>query len=126
MGCFTITGPHHIAGYFDNCFVTYRYGDEQFHAWIDKSWSLTFYVDPFNTVFRMNKSTYDHATENINSDIAFAVLLLLGAMLVTIVHQFHLYRRQRHRRLTAHHGDHVQHQHASAKMGSGRRDDSER
>jgi hypothetical protein len=120
VACFGPGSPNHFAGYFDNCFVTYRYQDHHFHAWIDRSWGLIFYVDPYNTVFRMNKSTYDHATVNINSDIAFAVLLLLGAVLVTIFHQYHLYRRRRlHHFVIAHHGDETLHQQALSELQSG-------
>lgn len=89
--------------YYDNCYATYRFGHQEFHAWIDKSWGLVFYVDPLNTSYRMNKATFDSATENIDSDILFIVLLLLGAIAVTAVHQLHMYRRRKRRRLFAHH-----------------------
>jgi hypothetical protein len=117
-------GPsvNHFQGYFVNCLVAYRYRGQQFHAWSNKNWGLTYYVDPRNTAFRMSKVTYDNATTNINSDVVFSVLLFLGAALVTVVHQLHLYRRrQRHRLLTTHHFDQVPHRHTLAETGSAER-----
>jgi hypothetical protein len=102
----SVRGPNYSSTYYNPCFVTYRYREQRFHAWIGYSFGLTFYVDPDNTAFRMNKTTYDNATVNIDTDIAFTVLLLLGAAFVTIAHQLHLYRRrQRHDLATGHHGD---------------------
>jgi hypothetical protein len=120
MICFGLSATKVSAGYFINCFVTYQFRDQHFHAVIGYNWSLTFYVDPDNTTIRMAKTTYDNATVNINTDIAFAVLLLLGAALVTILHQLHLHRRrQLHHVVTAHHSDETQHWQASAAMRSG-------
>jgi hypothetical protein len=110
VGCFNIVAFPASAekAFYDNCYVTYKYRGQEFHAWIDKSWSLVFYVDPLNTSYRMNRTIFNNATENIDSDILFIVLLLLGAIAVTTVHQLHLYRRRRHRRLVAHHENHDQ------------------
>jgi hypothetical protein len=102
VNCFNAVGePEKF--FYDNCYASYKYQDQTFHAWIDKSWGSVFYVDPLNTSYRMNKATFDSATENIDSDILFIVLLLLGAIAVTAVHQLHMYRRRKRRRLFAHH-----------------------
>jgi hypothetical protein len=98
VGCFNAVGePEKF--FYDNCYVTYKYRDQGFHAWIDKSWSLDFYVDPLDSSYRMNKSIFESATENINSDTLFTILLLLGATVTTALHQLHLYQRRKWHRL---------------------------
>jgi hypothetical protein len=72
---------------------------QQFHAWVDKSWGFAFYVDPKNTAYRMNTNTFAAATGNLNADSIIAALLLVGATLVTLVHQVHLYRARQRKRL---------------------------
>jgi hypothetical protein len=105
--CFYVTGHNHLAGYVDPCFVRYVFEGQQFDAWVDKSWGFAFYVDPQDTAYRMNTNTFAVATGNLNADSIFAALLLVGATLVTVVHQVHLYRaRQRKRLLHADFGHH--------------------
>jgi hypothetical protein len=110
--CFNVTTVPEKFTY-DNCYVNYKYRGEEFHAWIDQSWSLVFYVDPYNSSIRMNKSTFDSATENIDSDTLFVVLLLLGAILTAAAHQIQMYRLRKERRLVlaVHEGDHRPHGH---------------
>jgi hypothetical protein len=102
VGCFNIVGRPE-KGYYDNCYDTYQYQGQEFHGWTDKSWSLVFYVDPLNTSYRMNKTIFDNATVNIDSDNVFIVLLLLGAILTAAIHQRHLYRERKWRRHVAQH-----------------------
>jgi hypothetical protein len=99
--CFNVTGePEKF--FYDNCYVNYSYQHQEFHAWTDKSWGVVFYVDPENTSYRMNKTIYDNAQENIDSDVVFAVLLLSGALLVTVGHLVYLNRLRRRNRLLHH------------------------
>jgi hypothetical protein len=107
VGCYYVTGHNHLAGYVDPCFVRYVFEGQQFHAWVDKSWGFSFYVDPQDTAYRMNTNTFAVATGNLNADSVIAALLLAGATLVTVVHQVHLYRsRQRKRLLHPNFGHH--------------------
>jgi hypothetical protein len=92
--------------YFNSCYDTYEYRGQEFHAVTGKSSSLVFYVDPLNTSYRMNKTAFDQANGEIETETTLVVLLLLGAVVTTSVHQLHLHRRrQRHRvvaRVVAH------------------------
>jgi hypothetical protein len=110
--CFNVTTVPEKFTY-DNCYVNYKYQGKEFHAWIDQSWSLVFYVDPYNSSIRMNKSTFDSATENIDSDTLFVVLLFLGAILTAAVHQIQMYRLRKERRLVLaiHESEHRPHDH---------------
>jgi len=99
--CFNVTSVPEKFSY-DNCYVNYTYQHQEFHAWTDKSWGLVFYVDPDNTSYRLNKTIYDNAQENIDSDVLFAILLLGGAVLVTVGHLVYLSRLRRRRRMQNH------------------------
>jgi hypothetical protein len=83
------------------CEVGYSYRGEQFTAYIPFAQSGTFYVDPDNPAMRMGEVAFDKGPEETTGDIVIAVLLVLGAVIVTAVHQVHLRRRSRHRHRTS-------------------------
>jgi hypothetical protein len=83
----------------ENCYVTYSFHGHHYSAIVPKDWGFEFYVDPANTAYRMNKSTYDTASENLNGDLVLGSVLLAAAILVTAVHQWHYRGFRRRRRL---------------------------
>lgn len=101
VGCFPVTNRYSYVSL--TCRVTYKYDGQQFQAWIPRTEGMVFYVDPLDTSYRMNHTVFVNATTNIDGDRALAIALFIGAALVTVVHQFHLYkRRQRLKALLQH------------------------
>jgi hypothetical protein len=97
-GCFSVRrGP-------STCSVTYSFAGHDFTAVIPATSSKQFYVDSLNTRYRMNASSFAHGPVEITGDIVIAVLLVLGAVAITVAHQLHLRRRRRaHRHVTGSH-----------------------
>lgn len=95
VGCIYL-GPSRTSGasFGEICRVVYHYRDQDFSAVINIAQPKIFYIDPLDTSVRMNKATFDNGPTESTGDIVFAVLLLLGAVLVTLIHQVHL-RQQR-------------------------------
>lgn len=75
-----------------SCLVTYQYAGQKYFSSVGFGASHTFYVDPLNTTYRLNKDAFDGAAKNRSGDLVFAILLVLGAALVTAVHQLHIHR----------------------------------
>jgi hypothetical protein len=83
------------------CFVSYSYGGRTYQTAMPGFDPKVFYVNPENPSDRMSAAVFANGPREITGDIAIASLLILGAALVTTVHQVHLYRwRQARRRST--------------------------
>jgi hypothetical protein len=82
----------------NTCDVTYSFAGHDFTAVIPAAWPKQFYVDSLNTRYRMDASTFGRGPVEITGDIVVAVLLVLGALMVTVIHQLHIHRRRRMRR----------------------------
>lgn len=93
LGCAFVGRPARTLTYTGHiCRVSYSYQGQEFISYIPFGQTETFYVDPLNTALRMNKVSFDKGPEETTGDIVIAVLLLLGALIVTTLHQIHLRR----------------------------------
>jgi hypothetical protein len=102
IGCAYVGRPGRFGVNSGNvCEVGYSYRGEQFTAYIPFAQPGTFYVDPDNPAMRMSEVAFDKGPEQSTGDIVIAVLLVLGAVTVTAVHQVHLRRRSRYRHRTS-------------------------
>ncbi len=72
------------------CRVDYRYADQTFSSVIPYGETMTFYIDPRDTSYRMDQVTFDKGPEATAGDLAFASVAGFGALAVTVVHLEHL------------------------------------
>jgi hypothetical protein len=80
------------------CRVEYHYRNHKYSAVINYDQTRRYYVDPQDPTIAENVETFAGGPEEVGGDLTFAGLLLAGALLITSVHQWHLYRRRRARR----------------------------
>jgi hypothetical protein len=98
VGCFAIASTRTTGGsYAQVCRVTYEYDEMTFSAVIPYRETRTFYIDPLDTSMHMNKAIYESSSTAKTGDIVIGSLLLLGAGLVTTLHQLHMHRSRRRR-----------------------------
>jgi len=89
-GCFTVVTGRMSSFSTRLCRVRYEYAGKAFADYVPLGQTMTFYVDPLDTAYRMNQVNFEKGPEATFGDLAFASVCGFGALAVTAVHLEHL------------------------------------
>ncbi len=98
-GCFTVVTGRMSTYSARLCRVRYQYAGTVFTAYVPNGETMTFYVDPRNTSYRMNAVNFEKGPEATIGDEVFAAVCGFGALAVTLVHVEHLRARRAARKV---------------------------
>jgi len=94
VGCVVIVNGRSPTRNTRICRVDYRYSGRAFTAVIPSGETTTFFVDPLDTSYRMNKANFENGPVATAGDLVFASVAAFGALAVTVVHLEHLHTRR--------------------------------